>query len=375
MRETSRLFHWKDPYDTQGSEAVFLAAMRENCAFSYAHNPAYRAILDAKGFSPDDLRTSGDLARLPFLPTLLFKNHLLYSVPPRRMLVKATSSGTGGRFSRIGFTAGDLWNGLPMVLKVVGRRRLFSPVPCHYVVFGYRPHRDNHTAVTKTAFGATLFTPSLGRTYALEYRDGRYTADPERVEKAILRYADSRFPLRFMGFPSYTYFAMKRLEERGVSLRLPPHSKIMLGGGWKQFYREEVDKVSFYALARKVFGLEDSDIVEFYGAVEHPILYCDCPRHHFHLPAYSRVLIRDVRTLQPLPFGHAGLVNLLSPMVRATPILSVMTDDLGVLHDGGFCGCGVTSPYLEIIGRVGLKEIRTCAAGAAELLRQTGVTV
>ena len=133
-----------------------------------------------------------------------------------------------------------------------------------------------------------------------------------------------------------------------------------------------MDKEEFYALAKKVFAVDDSDIVEFYGAVEHPILYCDCPRHHFHVPVYSRVIIRDVTTLEPLPHGQVGLVNLISPMVRATPILSVMTDDLGVLHDGGTCGCGITSPYLEIIGRVGLKDIKTCAAGAAELLANAG---
>ena len=45
-----------------------------------------------------------------------------------------------------------------------------------------------------------------------------------------------------------------------------------------------------------------------------------------------------------------------------------MTDDLGILHDGAECGCEITSPYLEIVGRVGLKDIKTCAAGAAELL-------
>lgn len=73
-------------------------------------------------------------------------------------------------------------------------------------------------------------------------------------------------------------------------------------------------------------------------------------------------------TLEPVKNGEVGLVNLLTPMVKATPVLSVMTDDLGVLHDGEECGCGIASPYLEIIGRVGLKDIKTCAAGAAELL-------
>jgi hypothetical protein len=102
--------------------------------------------------------------------------------------------------------------------------------------------------------------------------------------------------------------------------------------------------------------------------VEHPILYCDCKNHHFHVPAYSRVIIRDVKTLERVSNGQIGLVNLITPMVKATPILSVMTDDLGVLHEGVECGCGIISPYLEIIGRIGLKDIKTCAAGAAELI-------
>jgi hypothetical protein len=147
----------------------------------------------------------------------------------------------------------------------------------------------------------------------------------------------------------------------------------MLGGGWKQFYTEEVDKPVFYSLAKKVFGLDESDIIEFYGAVEHPILYCDCEQHHFHIPIYSRVLIRDAETLQPLPHGMPGLVNLISPMVCGTPLLSVMPDDLGVLRDN--CPCGLRSPYLEILGRVGLQDVKTCAAGAAELLEQTEVSL
>ena len=375
MSRTSKLFRHKFPYDVEGTNELFLRAVRENCRYQYEHNAGYRAILDGKGFHPDMLKEYSDIANLPFLPTLVFKHHVMYSMPSWRMLVKATSSGTGGQFSQIGFSCGDLWNGLHMVLKVVNDRKLFSLCPCNYVVFGYKPHKSNHTAVTKTAFGATLFTPQLHRTYALSFTDGKYVPDLEGVIRAILKYARSRFPLRFMGFPSYTYFTMRMLDERGIYLRLPKGSKIMLGGGWKQFYREAVDKEEFYALAKKVFSLDDSEIVEFYGAVEHPILYCDCPRHHFHVPAYSRVIIRDVNTLNPVPNGQIGLVNLISPMVKATPILSVMTDDLGVLHDGASCGCGIPSPYLEIIGRVGLKDIKTCAAGAADILKEAGAKV
>ena len=151
-------------------------------------------------------------------------------------------------------------------------------------------------------------------------------------------------------------------------MKLPKGSKILLAGGWKQHYAQEVDKNTLYALARRVLGVEEENIHEFFGAVEHPIFFNTCKKHHFHIPAYARVIIRDVRTLKPLPMGEVGLVNLITPLINATPVTSVMTDDLGYLTPGEDCGCGVKSPYLTILGRAGLNDITTCAAGAAELL-------
>ena len=204
---------------------------------------------------------------------------------------------------------------------------------------------------------------------------GAYVLDLGAVQDAIVKHSKSRFPLRFMGFPAYAWFLMKRMDEQNVRVQLPKGSKLMLGGGWKQFYAEEVDKAQFYALAKKVLGLDDRDIVEFFGAVEHPIFYNDCQRHHFHVPVYSRIIIRDPETLAPVPNGTPGLVNLISPMDIGTPLLSVMTDDLGVLHDACECGCGLDSPWLEILGRVGLRDIKTCAAGASEILNKVEVAL
>ena len=368
MGHRQKLFRTKKPFETERSNELFRQAMQDTCAYHYAHCPAYKQILDEAGFSPDDLREYGDLAKLPPIPTLFFKRHHIYSMPRRRTLIRATSSGTSGQFSDIRFDTGGLWAGLQMVLTVARQRLLLSARPCHYIVMGYRPHRSNKTAIAKTAYGYTLFAPALSRTFALQYADGKYTPDLDGIIEAIVRHSCSRFPTRFIGFPAYTWFVMKLMEERGITVRLPRHSIIMLGGGWKQFYREQVDKREFYEMAERILGVPEDHIIEAFGAAEHPILYCDCPHHHFHVPVYSRVIIRDVHTLEPLEYGKVGLVNLLTPMVRATPIQSIMTDDLGILHEGSTCPCGINAPWFEIIGRVGLKDIKTCAAGAGDIL-------
>lgn len=373
MKFRRKLFSAKEPYG-EDSDALFRNAVRENALFHYTHCAEYRKILDGLGFGEAEILSekplSEYLAALPFLPTLLLKRRHMFSLPRRRMLVRATSSGTSGRFSEIGFDAGGLLCGFKMVLKIGAHRGIFSPIPCRYLVMGYQPHRGNHTAIAKTAFGATFFTPCISRKYALPWKDGRYSPDIDGIIAAIRKYAKKRAPVRFMGFPSYTFFLMREMERRGIFVKLPKRSRIFLGGGWKQFYAEQTDKETFYRLAEKVLGISDRDIIEFFGAAEHPILYADCVHHHFHIPVYGRVLIRSCDDFTPLKNGEAGLVNLITPMVCATPILSVMTDDLGVLHDGASCSCGIKTPYLEIIGRVAPESLKTCAAGASEMLSE-----
>ena len=368
MNYCGRLFRWKDPYDLSGSEELFTAAMAENAAYQAAHCPDYARILDEQGFTPEKLAV-GDLAHLPPVPTLYFKHHELLSMERSKLLIKATSSGTSGNKSRIGFDAASLWRGLHMVIRQTRYHQLLSPIPCHYFILGYQPHSSNQTAFSMTGFGFTFFAPAASRTYALVYRDGGYRLDLEAMRAKLIKCARGGLPIRTIGFPAYTYMLLSQMEKEGIRLQMPRGSMITMGGGWKQFEGQKVEKAELYRLAKAVLGIDEDRCVEFFGAVEHPILYTTCPHHHFHVPVYSRVIIRDPDTLQPVPNGTPGLVNLLTPMAGSMPILSVMTDDLGILHDADTCPCGIRSPWLEILGRVGVRDIVTCAAGAADFLK------
>ncbi len=368
MSYKKKLFTYKKPYDLQATNELFLKAMHENCRYQYEHCEDYKRILDEKDFHPNDLKEYVDLEKLPFLPTLYFKQHALFSMPSKRLLIKATSSGTSGKKSQMGFNFSSLYRGLRMVLTVGKDHGLFSLKPAHYLIFGYEPNKNNQIVFSKTAYGFTYFAPALSRAYALKYTKEGYQLDLENLKQKFLQYSQSKFPVRTIGFPAYTYFLLKQMKEEGIKVRLPKGSIMTLGGGWKQFYAEQVSKKDFYALVEEILGIDDQHIFEFFGAVEHPILYTDCRFHHFHIPVYSRVIIRDVDTLEPVKNGEVGLVNLLTPMVDSVPILSIMTDDLGILHEEK-CSCGENTPWLEILGRVGIKDIVTCAAGAGELLK------
>jgi len=368
MDRRTKLFRHRHPYDLQGTEELFVEAMAQNAQFQYANCADYQRICDMQGVDLKSIRTMADLAKLPVLPTLYFKRHELLAMPRERMLIRATSSGTSGRMSRMGFDARSLLHGLSMVWRVARFHRLLSLIPCHYIILGYQPGKHTDTAFSKTGYGFTFMAPALSRTYALIWKDGKYELNLEGLKAQLHRCGRSPFPTRTIGFPAYTHMLLSQMKAEGIAMKLPRGSKITMGGGWKQFYAQRVEKEVLYQLAWEVLGIPEADCVEFFGAVEHPILYTTCEKHHFHIPIYSRVIIRDPDTLAPLPHGSVGLVNLLSPMTMSMPILSVMTDDLGVIREG--CGCGIDSPYLEIIGRVGVRDITTCAAGAEQHVRE-----
>lgn len=363
MKLRRKLFSSKDPYDCTRSE-LFLGACRENFGHLIASCEDYKKICDGLNVrSPEDISSPSDI---PVIPTMLMKQHDFHAGP---YMIMATSSGTSGKMSHVRFEFSALWSALKMSLRVTRYHGITSLKPCRYIVMGYKPHRSNKTAVAKTAYLTTFLAPALSRKFILKHTPDGYKPDFESIVKALGKYSGGRAPVRFMGFPSYTFFLFRILEEKGLFFKLPKGSKILLGGGWKQFYQEAADKETFYKLAKKTLDIDEENIVEFYGAVEHPILYTSCPAHHFHVPVYSNIVIRDPVSLEPLENGKTGLVNLISPLCKATPILSVMTDDLGILHDGTECPCGVKSPYLEIIGRVAPDDIKTCAAGAADIIK------
>jgi phenylacetate-coenzyme A ligase PaaK-like adenylate-forming protein len=101
--------------------------------------------------------------------------------------------------------------------------------------------------------------------------------------------------------------------------------------------------------------------------VEHGVPYCECEHGNMHVPLYSRVYVRDPGTLEILPHGETGIFHLLTPYLNSFPAPSLLTTDLGRLVER--CPCGRNSPYLQIIGRGGVKKHQGCALAALKFLQ------
>ncbi|HRX58375.1 MAG TPA: acyl-protein synthetase [Eubacteriales bacterium] len=372
MTNLSKLFFARNPYKTKSTEA-FLEAVRENVRFQQTHCPAYAKILAQRGFSPEELQSEADLFKIPPLPTLYFKRNRLLSVPQSECVLTAASSGTRGQKSFVAFDRKTMFYGIGMAVRFFQYYHLITPIPAHYVVLGYEPSGHADMGAIKTAYGVTKFAPALSRTYALRDAGGTYEPNMDDVVRSLERHAKSGFPVRLVGFPPLLYFLVRELERRGVQFRLARGSKILLGGGWKRFGGEAAGREALFSMAEHALGIPRKDMFEFFSAVEHPLAYMRCKNGRFHVPAYARALVRDPATLQPVQNGEPGLLNLITPLVSSMPLVSVMTDDIAIVRPGEDCGCGSESPCFELLGRAGVRGIKTCAAGAAERAQGGGI--
>jgi len=370
MKYRGKLFMSRDIYNLQHSNDNFLNAMRANVAFHMQNCPEYGDVLNNLGFDLNALHSIGDLPNIPPLPTSYLKNNSLLSKPYNKLLIKTTSSGTGGKKTLSGFDVSSGLCGLLMALKVFRFHQLVSLRRTNYIILGYQPDQSNQSAMVKALKAVTLLAPAKKVEYALVFKSGDYQINTEGLVNAIIKFGEQKLPVRIIGFPAYLKMFLDELDNRNIKINLNRNSKIMLGGGWKAFFSDEISKTELFRMANRTLGIRQENFKDHFSTAEHPINYVSCANGHFHVPIFSRVIIRDVRTLEPVPFGTPGLLNLVTPLLSSMPYGSIMTDDIAAMQDGSKCGCGIHSPYFELIGRVGLASIKTCTQAASEFLNK-----
>lgn len=353
------LFQWKEPYDHQGTTRLFVQEVRENLAFQEQYCGAYRKLLRAENFQLAMIRREADLDRIPAIPTVYFKHHKLLSVDAGKLKITARSSGTSGKQSFVGFDQETCRRAAPMLARFFHWHGLISAIPANYFILGTEPQPASQIGAYKTLRGAMKLAPAVQVRYMNQERRTGLTALLDRCEKQLL-------PVRFMGFPVFLEKLLGELERSGRRYHFAPGSRILIGGGFKGQSKAAADDRELKMKIRDHLGIRESHVHEFFSAAEHPIPYLKCRAGHFHIPVYSRVIIRDLKTLKPLAYGKMGLLNLLTPLVQSMPLVSVITDDFAVLYPGGTCSCNNPAPYFRWLGRAGVEDIRTCAVHGAQ---------
>lgn len=373
LSKVQELCDLPNPYETSASnDALFLAAQRQIIQWHSDKNIMYCNLLKHSGLQASDLETMEDLARFPFIPAASFKEHEILSISREQVQVHLTSSGTTGQKSQIFFDAWSLGSAQAMLDRMIDYYGWIQPdKKVRYLLYTYEPQENMKLGTSFTDHYLCKYAPTEDVFYALRNNGkGGHEFDPFGCLQFLQQAATDQVPLRVFGFPAFLYFTLKRQQAVGIKpFRLHPDSLVFLGGGWKGHADQAIDKFQFYSELSEWMGFRDERLKDGFGSVEHCIPYIECSQHHLHLPVYSRVLIRDFRTLKPLPYGQKGFLHFVSPYITSVPAHSVLMGDVASLHSGADCKCELQTEWFEIHGRAGTSKNRSCAAAATELLK------
>jgi phenylacetate-CoA ligase len=294
-------------------EAHQLESLRDTLRRVHEHVPHYRSAFAEAGVHPDDLGSLADLRHFPFTTKTDLRDNYpygMFAVPREQVNRIHASSGTTGKPTVVGYTAGDLdvWSELmARSIRAAGGR----PGDIVHVAYGYG-----------------LFTGGLGAHYGAE-RLG-CTVVPVSggmTERQAQLIVDFR-PRVIMVTPSYFLSILDELEGQGVD---PKDTSLEIGifgaEPWTDEMRHAVEArtrlkaVDIYGLSEVMGPGVSQEAAETQDGLH---VWED----HF-LPE-----IVDPLTLEPVPDGEEGELVFTSLTKQAMPVVRYRTRDLTRLLPG-----------------------------------------
>ena len=290
-----------------------LARLREILGHAYANVAHYRHAFERAGVAPSDLRDLADLARFPFLTKADLRDNYpfgLFAVPRSEVVRVHASSGTTGKPTVVGYTAGDIdvWSRLMA-------RSIYAA--------GGRPGDVAHVA-----YGYGLFTGGLGAHYGAETLGCMVVpVSGGQTERQVTLIMDFE-PRIILVTPSYCLNLIDEMEGRGIDPRSCSLEVGIFGAEpWTGELRAEIesrlgiDAVDIYGLSEVMGPGVAQECVE---TKDGPTLWED----HF----YPEIV--DPGTGEPLPDGEFGELVLTALTKRGQPVIRYRTRDLTRLLPG-----------------------------------------
>lgn len=341
---------WSMPDDA----ALRLELVRDAVALHLAASPAYARFADRLGFSLDRLSVASDLARVPQIPTLAFKRGVpITSCPPAEMAKRCTSSGTLGRRSEVYRDRSTIERLLGSVRQ--GVELLGDWYDDDVAVLNLGPGQAEAGDLW-FAYVMSLVELAFPTTHAV--RDGHF--DPAGSLARLLRLRTEYRTVVLIGPPTLVLeVANAAGGHRGGTLG-PDEMMVVTAGGWKRHTGAILNRADFTTTVVDRLGLAGPDQVrDAFNQVELNTVMLECAARRKHIPPWLEVIVRDPRTLAPVPDGAEGLLSYLDPSATSYPCF-ILADDFGRI-EAGPCRCGWHGRTLSLGRRIKRPEEWGCA--------------
>ncbi len=313
---------WNDKFECMPVEKLNklqLKYLKETVAWVYERVPFYRQRLDKIGITAGNIKSTEDIAKLPFT----VKNDLrdnypfgLCAVPMEEVCRIHASSGTTGKPITGPYTIEDLnqWSEcMARNLWAAGIRK---------------------EDIFQNAYGYGLFTGGLGfHQGANKIGCAVVPTSSGLTERQVMLMKD--FGTTAMGCtPSYALTIAEQAEALKIDARkLPIRVGVFGAEPWTVAMRKEIEER---------LGIK---AMEAFGLTEHggPGVAFDCEAQdglHINEDHFLAEIV-DPATLEPLPLGEQGELVITSLQRRAMPMIRYRTKDITILRREK-CVCGRT---------------------------------
>ncbi|MCJ7773457.1 MAG: hypothetical protein MUP22_10035 [Desulfobacterales bacterium] len=342
-------------------EILFNQLALKTFALQYQYSDLYQRFCRRRGKTPETV-TSWE--EIPAIPTDVFKTAQLNLFPELSQRTFVTS-GTSNPDEKgaVSYDSGGLAL-MDATIRIAAGEFLFPDKikPC-LLILAPPPESAPHMIMV---YGMNRLTEYFGRS------DSRFLVGPDGFDVQDLIHAlehseKKGIPVAIcggsFGFVNFFDFCKKI----GRTFRLPPGSRCLDAGGFKGRSRE-LDREEFLGHCEDYLGIAAAWCVNLLGMTETASQFYDnCLLNFLHglsasrvkiNPPWTRTIVVDPDTLEPLPKGQTGLLRHFD-LANRGHVCAIQSDDMGRLVGDGF----------EIDGRASSGEARGCALTIDELTR------
>lgn len=329
-------------------DSEFLQAINELTQHHLDHSIEFARM--CASFFPDAHLAKG-LMDVPYIPVGVFKSLDLKSISDKEIHRVLYSSGTSGQQSKIYLdrsTADAQAASLRSIMRFwLGSRRPMLIVDSPNLLRG-------STASTARAAAVVGMMP-FGRQHHW-LLDEQGNVDLVGLRRWLR--AHSSEPLFIFGF---TFMVWRHLISELASAELDlSRATLMHGGGWKKLLASAVTTREFREAAKDALGIHE--IHDYYGMIEQlGTIFVEGRDGVVVSPSRATALIRDPLTLEVVPDGAPGLIQLISTLPRSYPGHSILTEDLGRIVPNHYRVEEIGQIGLEILGRIPSAPPRGCS--------------
>jgi len=325
LRELQRT-QWLTREEIQQLQQERLQAL---IAHAYENVPYYRRIFQERGLSPSDIKTTGDLTKLPVLTRQdvrdNFDDLIAINYTRKEMKLSATGGTTGEPLQFFipkdtGWSWGAWYRGMGW--------------------YGFEPG-DKYAEIWSHPYKKTILMDvggAIGRFCRRYILQSALKMSEEQLALFVNRLRKFR-PKALIAYPSAAYVLAEYIKQTNVSnLKF----EVVVTTGEKLYdHHKQTIKEAF-----------NCDVFEYYGGGEVLSIAYECQEHHkYHITAENVILefLRDGKLASP---GETGSIVVTDLHNYVMPFIRYQNGDLGVSSNRS-CACGRGIPLLESVeGRI-----------------------